>query len=130
MEVTRVSRYPRLYLIRDFMSKEEAKVIIDVAAPELHPSLVVKHSSSGSADGKFIFIFVWAIRVTMCFVCRERRRDAFRGSHVAQLPRAFLAPGGARRDPKSFVPHRARTLARGTRAGGALPTGPAVPSPP
>lgn len=130
MEVTRVSRYPRLYLIRDFMSKEEAKVIIDVAAPELHPSLVVKHSSSGSADGKFIFIFVWAIRMTMCFVCRERRRDAFGGSHLAQLPRAFLAPGGARRDPKSFVPHRARTLARGTRAGGALPTGPAVPSPP
>ena len=51
MEVTRVSRYPRLYLIRNFMSKEEAKVIIDVAAPELHPSLVVKHSSSGAADG-------------------------------------------------------------------------------
>ena len=74
-----MSRYPRLYLIRDFMSKEEAKVIIDVAAPELHPSLVVKHSSSAAADGKFIFIFVWAIRLTMCFVYRCYRLSRING---------------------------------------------------
>ena len=99
MEVTRVSRYPRLYLIRDFMSKEEAKVIIDVAAPELHPSLVVKHSSSGSADGKFIFIFVWAIRVTMCFVHRERRRG--RVLRVAPRTTAACLPRTRRCAPRS-----------------------------
>ena len=50
MKVKQVSRHPRLAVIHNFISKEEAAAIVDVAAPELHPSLVVRHHTEPGAD--------------------------------------------------------------------------------
>ena len=50
MKVKQVSRHPRLAVIHDFISKEEAAAIVDVAAPELHPSLVVRHQTAKRGD--------------------------------------------------------------------------------
>ena len=37
-------------MIHNFISKEEAAAIVDVAAPELHPSLVVRHQTAKRGD--------------------------------------------------------------------------------
>lgn len=50
MKVKQVSRHPRLAVIHNFISKEEAAAIVDVAAPELHPSLVVRHQTAKRGD--------------------------------------------------------------------------------
>ena len=48
MKVKQVSRHPRLAAIHNFISKEEAAAIVELAAPELHPSLVVRHQTDAA----------------------------------------------------------------------------------
>lgn len=51
LRVKRVSHHPRLYVVEGFLSREEAAQIRAVAAPELHPSLVVRHERGDGGGG-------------------------------------------------------------------------------
>lgn len=45
LKVRQISRHPRVAVISNFLTREEAADIVAAAAPELHPSLVVRHRS-------------------------------------------------------------------------------------
>ena len=54
MKVKRVSERPKLFVVSNFLTAVETEAIVETAAPELHPSLVVKHDVVGKLAGIFV----------------------------------------------------------------------------